>query len=202
MNFLPIGDGEDTHTRGSGEVVSEVSPSEEVDHRGEVVPEVNPVVEVDVSEGMVPKVNLPGEIDGSVDRTVHWVLSSPDDSELEDRQTGLSEGHDVSDWVSEPFDSASVIGSDRSLEDSDVPPIINCRHSAELHPVVIAHEEVSTDALPVCTQPLGFEDTVARTRRGRAVNPPERLICEMNEQVLDTSESTVNSFIYLVKSLF
>ena len=202
VNFLPIGDGEDTHTRGSGEVVPEVSPSEEVDHRGEVVPEVNPVVEVDVSEGMVPKVNLPGEIDGSVDRTVHWVLSSPDDSELEDRQTGLSEGHDVSDWVSEPFDSASVIGSDRRLEDSDVPPIINGRHSAELHPVVIAHEEVSTDALPVCTQPLGFEDTVARTRRGRAVNPPERLICEMNEQVLDTSESTVNSFIYFVKSLF
>ena len=71
------------------------------------MPEVNPVVEVDVSEGMVPKVNLPGEIDGSVDRTVHWVLSSPDDSELEDRQTGLSEGHDVSDWV--PFHSPLFI---------------------------------------------------------------------------------------------
>ncbi|CAL8282342.1 unnamed protein product [Boreogadus saida] len=96
---------------------------------------------------MVPKVNLPGEIDGSVDRTVHWVLSSPDDSELEDRQTGLSEGHDVSDWVSEPFHSASVIGSDRRLEDSDVPPIINGRHSAELHPVVIAHEEADQEML-------------------------------------------------------
>jgi hypothetical protein len=58
-----------------------------------VAPEVDPSAEMDVSEEMVPEVNLPDEIDGSVDRTVNWVLASPDDFEMEDQQTRLHEAH-------------------------------------------------------------------------------------------------------------
>ena len=145
---------------------------------------------------MVPEINLPDDMDGSVERTTHRVLDSPDDFEMEDRRTRLSEAHDVSDCVSEPFESASDIRSDQRMQDSDVPPAISGRHSAEPQPVVTEHEDVATDALTVYTQPRGFENTAARTGRGRAINPLKRLICEINEQVLDTPESTVRLFYF------
>ena len=186
VNFLPIDDGQETHTRGSSEVVPEVNSPEEVDHSGEVVPEVN----------------LPDESDGSVDQTAHWVLASPGDFRMEDRQTRLSEAHDVSDCVSEPLESASDIRSDQRMQDSDVSPATNGPHDAEPQPVVTTQEDVATDALTVCTQPPGFENTAARTRQDRAINSAKRFICEMNEQVPDTPWSTVSSFVSLVKSLF
>ena len=110
----------------------------------------------------------------------------------------LSEAHDVSDCVSELFDSASGVMSEVRKQSSDVPSANSDPPDVESQQVVPTYEDTGPDELAVCIQ----ENTVARTRRGRVINPPKRLICEMNEQVLDTSESTVNSFLSLVKSLF
>lgn len=40
------------------------------------------------------------------------------------------------------------------------------------------------------------------TRAGRPVKPPARLICEMNEQVVDDSASTVDSLFSFVRNMF
>ena len=130
------------------------------------------------------------------------MLSSHGHFEMEDHQTRLSEARDVSDCVSEPFDSASGVMSEVRKQSSDVPSANSDPPDVESQQVVPTYEDTGPDELAVCIQPQGFENTVARTRRGRVINPPKRLICEMNEQVLDTSESTVNSFLSLVKRLF
>lgn len=54
----------------------------------------------------------------------------------------------------------------------------------------------------VCTQPRHVETAVTHTRFGRVIKPTKRLIYEMNKQHIDSPDSTVSSFVYLVKSIF
>lgn len=49
----------------------------------------------------------------------------------------------------------------------------------------------------VCAQPPPL-----CTRAGRNVKPPVRLICEMNEQIVDDSESSVDSLFSFVRNMF
>ncbi len=62
-------------------------------------------------------------------------------------------------------------------------------------------DEVTKEPV-VCTQPRHVEAEITRTRLGRVIKPPKRLIYEMNKQHIDSSDSTVSSFVYLVKSIF
>lgn len=148
----------------------------------------------------VPESTPPDEEDGVGDRTAHWVHTSPAVVGLEESQDHHTDEPDVSECVLEPSDSASGVAGDVSEQCDDVLPVSDGPQAAGSHPVVPTHEDTMSDEPAVCTQPQSFETAIAQTRRGRVVKPPRRLICEMNEQVLDTSESTVNSFISLVKS--
>lgn len=49
----------------------------------------------------------------------------------------------------------------------------------------------------VCTQPPPL-----CTRAGRPIKPPARLICEMNEQIVDDSVSTVDSLFSFMRNMF
>ncbi|XDV15563.1 hypothetical protein PO909_015619 [Leuciscus waleckii] len=69
----------------------------------------------------------------------------------------------------------------------------------------VSSPEYASDAQPgavtqdhvVCKQPPPL-----CTRAGRSVKPPVRLICEMNEQVVDDSASTVDSLFSFVRNMF
>lgn len=155
------------------------------------------------SEGdeAVPEVSLLDEEISVGDRTAHWVYATPNFLEGE-CQVHHTDDPDVSECVLEPGDSASGIVAKESEQYSDVLPVGRGSPDAEHDSVVPTHEDTMSDEPAVCAQPQSFENAVTQTRQGRAIKPPKRLICEMNGQVLDTSESTVNSLISLVVSLF
>lgn len=142
--------------------------------------------------------------DGVGDRTAHWVFNSPSDFEAE-HQESLTEvsGMFESDCASEPGDSASGIAVGEGDQISVVLPVPVDPRNAAPHSMVPLQDVTVSDEPVVATQPQRFDDDVPQTRRGRAVKPPKRLICEMNGQVLDTSHtSTIKSFVSLVASMF
>lgn len=62
-------------------------------------------------------------------------------------------------------------------------------------------DEVTEEPV-VCTQPRHVDAAVTRTRLGRVIKPPKRLIYDMNKQHISSSDSTASSFINLVKGIF
>ncbi len=54
----------------------------------------------------------------------------------------------------------------------------------------------------VCTQPEHIQTDTLRTRAGRTIKPPQRLICEMNNQFVHDSTPSVNSLFDVVKTPF
>lgn len=54
----------------------------------------------------------------------------------------------------------------------------------------------------VCTQPEHFLAGTVRTRAGRTIKPPQRLICEMNNQFVQDSSPSVISLLDVVKTIF
>lgn len=64
-------------------------------------------------------------------------------------------------------------------------------HASDAQPCAFTQDHV------VCKQPPPL-----CTRAGRPVKPPVRLICEMNEQVVDDSASTVDSLFSFVRNMF
>lgn len=151
------------------------------------------------------------------DRTANWILSNPDGFDEEVGRTNCTDLPDVSDCVSEILDSASTdAGNLQERNDakviSDVERSdINVTSDVDL-PEVGGQDSNSTQGEQVtdevtkepvvCTQPRHVEAEITRTRLGRVIKPPKRLIYEMNKQHIDSSDSTVSSFVYLVKSIF
>ena len=70
-------------------------------------------------------------------------------------------------------------------------PISAPEHRTDTQPPTHTQDQV------VCAQPPVFH-----TRLGRPVKPPARLICEMNEQIVDDSVSPVDSLVSFVKNIF
>lgn len=66
-----------------------------------------------------------------------------------------------------------------------------------LSPDLVTDTRLSTEGHVVRTQPPPL-----CTRSGRPVKPPTRLICEMNEQHVDDSVSTVDSLFSFVRNMF
>ncbi|RXN16245.1 gypsy retrotransposon integrase 1 [Labeo rohita] len=141
------------------------------------------------------------------DRTANWILSHPDGFEEEDGRTNCTDLLVVSDCVSEILDSAST-DAENLQERSDVNVIsdversdVNVTSDVDLPEVEgqdsnLTQREQVTDEVTkepvVCTQPRHVEAAVTRTRLGRVIKPPKRLIYEMNKQHIDNSDSTGN----------
>lgn len=153
------------------------------------------------------------DIDG---RMANWILSNPEDFVEDVDQSMDANLTNVSDCSLDMLDSASLDAG--NLNENDVEEISTVERSdATVTGDVDLPEEggknlsnltereqftKATEELVVCTQPKCLDSAVAQTRVGRIIKPPKRLICEMNEQHMDSSDSTVSSFVYLVKSFF
>lgn len=147
------------------------------------------------------------------DRTANWVLSNPDGFDEEDKHTNCTDLPDVSDCVSEILDSASTdAGNLQEINDVKVRSDVNVTSDVDLpeggqdsnstQGEQDQNEVIQDEESVVCTQPRQVEAAVTRTRLGRVIKPTKRLIYEMNKQHIDSSDSTVSSFVYLVKSIF
>ena len=143
-------------------------------------------------------------MDDGIDEVVKAVL--PDCSPTGDVEAQPSDA-DVTvapDVVSEVLDAFA------SLECADQPPALaaTAERSVSMSPVPPEHgpsPEHLTDTQP----PTHAQDHVVsvqppalNTKSGRPVKPPARLICEMNEQVIDDSASTVDSLFSFVSNMF
>ncbi|XP_027874875.1 uncharacterized protein LOC114145478 [Xiphophorus couchianus] len=160
---------------------------------------------------------VPDEVQDNETKTVNWLLQMEDNSCMDEVVNHPDCASDI------PVRGSSVdivcpTSSDvtKDLPEPDLPgsvalsdspePVSNLTTAAVLSEP-IQHDlsaEHSTDTkldLPatdvVCTQP-----SLLCTRSGRPVKPPARLICEMNEQVVDDSMSTVDSLFSFVRTMF
>lgn len=150
----------------------------------------------------------PDEMMKSDERTMSWLMHSGDAGgednvddvtsrdlpvHLPDTVEGTpgQEDETVSDLgsvVSKASDVAQATVDDVDGVIQSVLPSVNDPSS---HKVMVAQEPVVT------TQPHAV-----RTRLGRQIKRPPRLVCEMNDQVIDDSASTVSSLIYFVRNVF
>ncbi|XP_047670019.1 uncharacterized protein LOC125141245 [Tachysurus fulvidraco] len=153
-------------------------------------------VEIDLQENKVDR----------DDRTANWILSNTDGFDEGDECTNCTDLPDMSDCVSERLYSASTdTGNLQDRTDAKVTSDVNVTSDVDL-PDVGGQDSNSTQVKDeesvVCTQPRQVEAAVTRTRLGRVIKPTKRLIYEMNKQHIDSSDSTVSSFVYLVKNIF
>ncbi|XP_027880631.1 uncharacterized protein LOC114149183 [Xiphophorus couchianus] len=160
---------------------------------------------------------VPDEVQDNETKTVNWLLQMEDNSCMDEvvnhpdcasdipvRGSSLDIVCPTSSDVTKDLPEPDLPGS-VALSDSPE-PVSNLTTAAVLSEP-IQHDlsaEHSTDTkldLPatdvVCTQPSRL-----CTRSGRPVKPPARLICEMNEQVVDDSMSTVDSLFSFVRTMF
>ncbi|MEQ2238468.1 hypothetical protein ILYODFUR_033393 [Ilyodon furcidens] len=90
---------------------------------------------------------------------------------------------------------------------SNSPEPVSNLTTAAVHSELIQHglsTEHSTNTkpdLPV-TDVVCIQSSRLCTRSGRPVKPPARLVCEMNEQVVDGPMSTVDSLFSFVQTMF
>ncbi|XDV11309.1 hypothetical protein PO909_000279 [Leuciscus waleckii] len=194
VNFLPIDEPQEQDQR-NDDVNDEIAQRDPVDHDDEIVQ---------------------GDLDHD-DRTANWILSNPDGFVEKDGHTYSTDLPDVSDCVSEILDSVSVDAGnlnergdskvqrdvDRSDENvtSDVNlPEVNGQDSDSIQGGQFKHGVAKEPV--VCTQPRHVDAAVTQTRLGRVIKPPKRLIHEMNNQFIHSSDFTVSSFVYFVQSIF
>lgn len=145
---------------------------------------------------------IPVEEQDSETKTIKWLLQA---NGVSDVNTIVS--HTDVESVGNQVDEAEV-GSVISGQSGSLPPCVEpqdmpaqspssppgCGDSHELSDV-IPPDEAPCEAV-IDTQPQPF-----RTRAGRQVKPPARLICEMNRQAVDDSSSVVSVFSF-VRSMF
>nr|XP_021332419.1 uncharacterized protein LOC110439844 [Danio rerio] len=170
--------------------------------------------------------DLPDDPD-SISRTAHWIVQSdqhscPDiDSDsiiLSEPQCSLVVQHSDSKADSDTCDSSvsaqqdcEMISNIPHLLDEVLVPDVDLDQSPSQHSLTrpisplskVVNNPVPDTVSPViCTQPEHIQTDMIRTRAGRTVKPPQRLICEMNNQfVLDSSPSVI-SLLDVVKNLF
>lgn len=151
------------------------------------------------------------------DRTANWILSSPDGVVEDEGHTNHIDLPDVLECVSEILDSMSVdagslnersdvtVHSDVERSDGHVQSVVDlpevvAQDSDSTQGELFVHEDTAEPVM--CTQPRRVDAVVTQTRLGRVTKPPKRLLYEMNTQNIHSSDSTVSSFVYLVKSIF
>lgn len=149
-----------------------------------------------------PEADPPDEEVNVGDRTADWVYSSPSDFESKECHAHTSEMSCLSENDLGPADSVSHVTGDGVNQHSDLSSTKSYQQGAEPHSTPPTYDKPMSDIPAVCAQPESMNKVTTETRRGRAIRPPERLICEINEQVLDTPKSIVNSLASLVVSLF
>lgn len=193
VNFLPFGD-DDT----SGSSCSSIAGSLQCD----------PVIPADIQDSETKTINWLLHMDDASDGDT--TASQPDCSpvEAEDAPSTETETAVVPHTVSEVLDTSGLSVHAAQLPSPEPPTDCVELHNALFPPPVDKAPQVpehATDtqlnafapAHAVCAQP-----PPVCTRLGRPVKPPVRLICEMNEQVVDDSVSTVDSLIFFVRNMF
>ncbi|KAL4008609.1 hypothetical protein ACER0C_002461 [Sarotherodon galilaeus] len=157
---------------------------------------------------------LPGDVQDGETKTVRWLMQMDQASDRDSAvgQTGCS--LDVA--LSIPNSEAGSTVAPPAVCDpvvSKLPspaPSVECVVSRSvssqllaedaqhvLSPDLVTDTRLSTEGHVVRTQPPPL-----CTRSGRPVKPPTRLICEMNEQHVDDSVSTVDSLFSFVRNMF
>lgn len=167
---------------------------------------------------------VPVDVQDSETKTLEWLLqmdeandedataSHPNCSPVVPVSASLSETevnvvpHAVSEILQTPVSSISAEQSpspEPSAESvvSEVGPSLPSVERAHCVPSPEHASDAQLGAFAqdhvVCKQPPPL-----CTRAGRPVRPPARLICEMNEQVVDDSASTVDSLFSFVRNMF
>lgn len=145
-------------------------------------------------------------------RTANWILSNLDGFD-EDGRSNCTDLPDVSGILDSASSDAenllerSAVKRTHDVERRDI-TVTSDADSPELggqDSTSIQGERVIdnvTQENVVCTQPRHVDVVVTQTRLGRVIKPPKRLIYEMNNQHIGSSDSTVSSLVYLVKSMF
>lgn len=156
-------------------------------------------------------------------RTAHWVMQSDqhsctdsvnDSVNLSEIQCSLDVHNSNSKADSETHSSPVC-----TEQGSDVPHLLDeglplddeldqssSQHSLTLPVFPLSH--VVNNPVPdtvdpvICNQPKLIHTDTISTRAGRTIKPPQRLICEMNSQIVHDSSPSVISLLDVVKSLF
>lgn len=149
---------------------------------------------------------VPDEVQDRETKTINWLLQMDDAS---DRNTVVSQHDSVTGQAAEA--NAYVTSqADAGTGTSDPQDLfLQCGESQDTssQPLSVEEDPVHSHGPPdheltgtvepiVDTQPQ-----TVRTRAGRRVKPPVRFICEMNNQVVDDSVSTVSLFSF-VRNMF
>ncbi|KAL3999269.1 calcium/calmodulin-dependent serine protein kinase [Sarotherodon galilaeus] len=157
---------------------------------------------------------LPGDVQDGETKTVRWLMQMDQASDRDSAvgQTGCS----LDAALSIPNSEAESTVAPPAVCDlvvSQLPspaPSVECVVSRSASSQLLAEDaqHVLSPDLVTDTR-LSTEGHVARTqppplctRSGRPVKPPTRLICEMNEQHVDDSVSTVDSLFSFVRNMF
>ncbi|KAG1925166.1 interleukin-1 receptor accessory protein-like 1-A [Pimephales promelas] len=153
---------------------------------------------------------LPCEQLDSDEKTLRWILQSGENAELDEvvvmipSSSNPVENTHVDDVVD---DSHGCTGQDRDVSQSSFLDDQSAHsHSVQLptdspadpHSHVPSSVDSESDE-PVVNQP---RRGMTMTRIGRTIKPPKRLICEMNDQVVEDSRSSVSSFVTLMRHVF
>lgn len=158
---------------------------------------------------------LPHDQLDSDEKTLQWILQSGKNAGLDEVVVDLPGSSDALEnppLVDDVVDNSHVCtGRDSDVSQSSFLD----DQSAHSHPIQLpsdspadAHTHVpssvdSESVEPViCTQPRRAFPGMTMTRTGRTIKPPKRLICEMNDQVVEDSRSSVGSFVTFVRSVF
>ena len=144
---------------------------------------------------------VPSDVQDSGTKTINWLMHMNDG--IDEVVTAvLPDCSPAGDVEAQPSSADVTVAPDAvsedalaSLECADQLPALEAaaESAVSMSPALPEH---LTDTQPpthtqdhvVCVQPPALN-----TRLGRPVRPPARLICEVNEQVVDDSASTVDS---------
>ncbi|XP_052459431.1 retrovirus-related Pol polyprotein from transposon 412 [Carassius gibelio] len=166
-------------------------------------------VSLSVEAGSDPGDALPhDQLDGD-EKTLQWILKTGKNAELDEVVVDLPSSFNAVENI--PVDDVGDDSHGCTGRDSDVSqssflddqsahsqPIQLPTHSpADAHAHVPSSADLESVEPVICTQPK--QDM---TRIGRTIKPPKRLICEMNDQVMEDSRSSVGSFVTLMRHVF
>lgn len=159
---------------------------------------------------------VPDAVQDSETKTVNWLLQMENFS-CEDDVVDHSDCASDIPVCDSPVDVVFPVSSDVNIDvtEPDLQETVAKPNSPDsvcnLIPDGVPSEAIQHDVSPglttdsklelpisdvVCTQPRRL-----CTRSGRPVKPPARLICEMNEQIVDDSMSTVDSLFSFMKTM-
>lgn len=160
-------------------------------------------------------------------RTAHWVMQSdqphcPENDSDSVALSGVQCSLDVqnSDLKADSDSCKSSVSNEQGndvgsdiphLSDEGLVPDAEFDQSSSQHSLTLpgfSPSQADNNLVPdtvnsvICSQPEHIQTDTVRTRAGRTIRPPKRLICEMNSQFVNDSSPSLISLFDVVKNLF